>query len=403
MTSGQPSPVAHALAGKIRDEAEAITDAWLERLREGLGVRPRRLLPSETLRDHMPEVIEETALFLEMPAHSLPNRTVDLLRTVAQLRREQGYDIQELLTEFDLLGDLVFERVLEWSREQGDEVETAEAVRIAGRLSKALRKVSAVAVGTYREEELRHRRTLADRLADFAAMIDHEIRTPLDTIGFSAALLAEEEIAHDPERRQELADRIEDRIERLEDLVGDIRSIAVAEGARSEESWVRIGEVVQRVLEEVRSMASRYDVEVTWEPPEEEFEVDALRVEIALMNLVTNAIKFRDDEKEERRVRITAGPTPLEEMPGGRRISVEDNGLGIPRDVQSKVFQRFFRANTDVEGTGLGLEIAKLVVDQRGGSLAFESEPGEGTTFHVDIPPRLPAAEEEGTAREGRS
>lgn len=395
MPEKTPPKLFGELADRLRDAAEGLTDEWLERLGERLGVRPRRLLPTRELRDHVPAVLLGAADSLDAPRSQLPNETVPILRTLAQLRREQGYDIQEILTEVDILSDLVFDRAAEWTEEIQEGAGGAEAWRAAARLSAVFRSIASVAVGTYREEELRQDQELADRLGDFASMINHELRSPLNTAGLSAEMLSDEEIASDPELRAKHAGRIRDGLDRIQHLLGDLHALAVAEGARAEPRWVSVREVTARLLDELHELAERQNVDLRVEPPDQDFKVDASRVEIALVNLVANGIKFSDPEKEDRWVEVRFGAAESEGLKGGRRIIVEDNGRGISPGSQNKVFQRFFREYPGVEGTGLGLDIAKRVVEQRGGLLWFESEPGEGTTFFMEIPQRLERSGEE--------
>jgi signal transduction histidine kinase len=396
--SRAPNSVA-PLAERLRSASDELTDEWLRRLGERLGVRPRRLLPTEQLRDHIPAVLLGMADYLEWPIDQIPNETVDIIRTLTQLRREQGYDVQEIVSEIDVLGDLVSERIANWVDEMEDPLTPQDAIGATARICKVLRTVLGVAVGTYREEELRQDRELARRLDEFASMIAHEFRSPLSAIGMSAELLAEEEVARAAHSREKHAQRIRDRLERVWHLVDDVRALAIAEGARAEPRWVAIQDVVGRIFEEVETVAKRHDVRLQFDVGEADFQVDAARVEIALMNLVVNAIKFCDEGKSERWVRLGLGPAESQGLEGGRRITVADNGVGIQPASHNKVFQRFFREHPDVEGTGLGLSITKSVVEQRGGRLWFESVPGEGTTFFMEIPQRLEREESQGEAR----
>ena len=104
----QPTPpLFDRLAEHLREDAGGLTDRWLEKLAGRLGLRPRRLLPAEELRAHIPRVLEMAADHLALPAESLPGEATDILRSLAQLRRGQGYDIQEILVEFGLLSELV--------------------------------------------------------------------------------------------------------------------------------------------------------------------------------------------------------------------------------------------------------------------------------------------------------
>jgi signal transduction histidine kinase len=104
--------------------------------------------------------------------------------------------------------------------------------------------------------------------------------------------------------------------------------------------------------------------------------VDATRVELVLINLLGNAIKYSDDSKADRWVRITV----QRHEPAHWRIGVADNGVGIPESMQPLVFEQFVRAHPEVaDGTGLGLAIARAAIDQLHGEIWLESEPGAGS------------------------
>jgi len=110
--------------------------------------------------------------------------------------------------------------------------------------------------------------------------------------------------------------------------------------------------------------------------------VDATRVELALINLVGNAVKYSDPNEEDRWVRLGV----QREDGGYWRISVADNGLGIPEEMQGLIFEQFVRAHPEVaDGTGLGLAIVQAAVAQIGGRVWLESTPGDGTTFHFTV------------------
>ena len=109
---------------------------------------------------------------------------------------------------------------------------------------------------------------------------------------------------------------------------------------------------------------------------------DALRLTQLLNNLLSNAVKFTPDGGT-----VTAR-TSAEDGVG--IVEVEDTGMGIPADEQDKLFERFFRSSVahrrSIEGTGLGLVIAKAIAERHGGRIDFESRVGEGTTFRVELP-----------------
>ena len=126
-------------------------------------------------------------------------------------------------------------------------------------------------------------------------------------------------------------------------------------------------------------MAAERGVEIVVLEPIPDVQVDATRVELALINLIGNAVKYSDPNEGHRWVRI--GVQRQED--GYWRISVSDNGMGIPEEMQELVFEQFVRAHPEVaDGTGLGLAIVRTAIEQMGGRIWLESEHGTGTTVH---------------------
>ena len=109
---------------------------------------------------------------------------------------------------------------------------------------------------------------------------------------------------------------------------------------------------------------------------------DAIQLERVLLNLLSNALKFTPDGG-----RVT---TTLETQGGEACLTVADTGIGIPREEQDALFQKFFRASTAqdlaIQGTGLGLSIVAGIVAVHGGRIAVDSESGDGTTFTMRLP-----------------
>jgi signal transduction histidine kinase len=126
-------------------------------------------------------------------------------------------------------------------------------------------------------------------------------------------------------------------------------------------------------------------------------EVNAAAVELCLTNYVSNAIKYSDPSKAERWVEIRARvePGPADGNPTELVTEVWDNGLGVPPEVEGKLFERFFRAHeataTDVEGTGLGLSIVRETVETLGGRAWLQPNPDGGSVFAFAVPCRRSA------------
>src|SRR5581483_9011914 len=136
-------------------------------------------------------------------------------------------------------------------------------------------------------------------------------------------------------------------------------------------------------VERLRPFADRSGIRVSVTAPEAgelpPVVGNAERLGQILVNLLHNAIKFSPDG--------TSVEVRLERVPGGLRIAVRDEGIGIPREAQSRIFERFYKVDrARGGGTGLGLAIARHIVEAHGGRIWVESEEGRGSTFFVVLP-----------------
>jgi signal transduction histidine kinase len=234
-----------------------------------------------------------------------------------------------------------------------------------------------------------------DRLKDeFVALVSHELRTPLTSIAGYLELVMEDETLGDESRR--FLDVVDRNSTRLLRLVSDLLFVAQIESGRLtlELSQANVQLLALESVEALRPAAERGSVELRLDAaPVPPLQGDAARLGQLLDNLVSNAVKF----------------TP----PGGRVVvalgasgdnlvlAVSDTGTGVPSAEQRRLFDRFFRASSAqeraIEGTGLGLTIARAIVEAHGGSIDFTSVEGAGTTFRVQLPLAGPQVDEPGS------
>lgn len=230
-----------------------------------------------------------------------------------------------------------------------------------------------------------------DRMKDiFLASVSHELRTPLTSIKGFIELLEDErtgELTDEQHRYLEIASRNSERLERL---ISDLLFVAEADVSLTFESArVDLRALVAERIECARPQAQEAGVELVLAGGESPaLEGDPARLAQLLDSLVSNAIKFSPaGSRVDVRTYAKNGHVVLE---------VADKGIGIPVSEQHYVFQRFFRGSNATErvipGTGLGLSIAKMIVDTHGGSITFESDEGEGTTFRIEFPLAAEAA-----------
>jgi signal transduction histidine kinase len=154
---------------------------------------------------------------------------------------------------------------------------------------------------------------------------------------------------------------------------------------------VDLGVLAHEVRRQLEEMAESRGVDICVDGQLPTIVADPARVELVLLNLVSNGIKYRDPEKGQAKVEILALKGPTGDSPTCV-FEVRDNGIGIPADAQEAIFQRFYRAHEHldttlgVSGTGLGLSIVVDCVKALGGTIACESSPGQGTAFRVTLP-----------------
>jgi len=228
----------------------------------------------------------------------------------------------------------------------------------------------------------------AERQKDeFFALISHELRTPLTAIvGYIEILLEESGDDAASARRKEMLEIVERNSSRLRRLLGDLLFAAEIETGKFTLDRSRRVDLATIAEEGVAAASPRADdrgvaLELSVDPVPE-IVGDPQRLAQAIDNLVSNAIKFTPAGG---RVTVSVG-----ERDGRAVVTVEDTGVGIPAADQDRLFARFFRASNAVSeaipGVGLGLTIAKAIVEGHGGNISLESEEGRGTTFRIEIP-----------------
>jgi signal transduction histidine kinase len=244
------------------------------------------------------------------------------------------------------------------------------------------------------------RETTADREVErlkeeFLASVSHELRTPLTSVlGYAESLRAGDFGALDEDQLHALH-VVERNAGRLNRLIDDLLLTARIE-SQSLDLHLEELDLATLAAESVQAAgpgaeAQGVRLELAAEPVR--VQGDRLRLGQLLDNLVSNAVKFTPDGGT---VRVS-----LAQRDERAVLEVVDTGIGIPADEQELLFERFYRATTardrSIEGTGLGLVIARAIAEAHGGEIGFESREGEGTTFRVGLPPAV-AAEEGGAA-----
>jgi signal transduction histidine kinase len=220
---------------------------------------------------------------------------------------------------------------------------------------------------------------------DYMSEISHELRTPLTAIkGFAETL--QEAGADDSAVRQRYLDRIIAKTDHLSRLVQELLDLARLEAGQTQLSLqpIELEPIILEAVETLRIQAEERGVRIGIMTAENLPTIlgDGRRLQQVLENLISNALRATERGGE---VRVSAGQSD-----GLVAIEVTDTGIGIPEEQQSHIFERFYRIDTANKsaqaGTGLGLTIAKRIVEAHGGQISVTSKPDCGATFRFTLP-----------------
>jgi signal transduction histidine kinase len=214
---------------------------------------------------------------------------------------------------------------------------------------------------------------------DFLSIASHELNTPLTPLKMQIAMLRRGIGVADSAAKLAMADRQVDRMAKLISRLLDVSRIVGGRLALEPES-VNLTGVLREVVAQFRDEADRQGSELRLHADRDAIgHFDRVRLEQVLVNLVTNAIKYGSGKP----IDLT-----LEVRDGRARVLVRDRGIGIEPGMQARIFERFERAvsSRHYGGFGLGLWIARQIVEASGGRITVESKPGEGSVFAIDLP-----------------
>ena len=259
---------------------------------------------------------------------------------------------------------------------QHEKVLKVHSSKLVGREDEDLGVVKVV-IDVTREEELNRMKS------DFIANTSHELRTPLHSIRGFIKLMLDGKVPN-LETQREFLTIVDEQSQHLSKLVDTILDTAAMESGEIifERKPLSIIEVIDKVVKKLQKIADDKEVIITTsveELPAIQGDVD--KIEQVITNLVSNAIKFSSKGDE---ILISAKTKGSEAL-----VQVIDNGIGISADALPSLFQKFYKvesAMTQVSsGTGLGLYIARKIVEAHGGHIWAESEPGKGSTFSFTL------------------
>lgn len=230
---------------------------------------------------------------------------------------------------------------------------------------------------------LEKEKELNEMKSRFVSIASHEFRTPLSAILSSTSLVEHYVNPDQEEKRKKHVDRIKSSVRNLTSILDDFLSLEKLEQGKVEahNSEFNLKEFIEDGVEEMEGMSKRkhQKINLKYEGEEEVYQ-DKKILRNVMLNLLSNAVKYSPEGKE-----IHVSATVID---GKVSLSVRDEGIGIPEEAQKSLFDKFFRAKnaTNIQGTGLGLNIVKRYVELIDGRISFVSKENIGTTFTVEFP-----------------
>ncbi len=217
----------------------------------------------------------------------------------------------------------------------------------------------------------------------FVSMVCHEFRTPLAVVDGNAYRLLRRYKTMPPDRVEDALTKVRLSVVRLTDLMESVLSAARLESGtiKFEPKPANPIKMIEEVVANHQEVNPDHKLRADLEQAPDSFVMDAKLMRQVVSNLLSNAVKYSDPGTQ-----IWIEATRTDDR--GFKLSVRDEGVGIPADELDRLFERFFRASTStgVAGTGIGLHMVKALVDLHGGAIDVTSEVGNGTTFSLTLP-----------------
>lgn len=387
-----PCPLASVLAGRLRDQQDALTRRWLERISDRVAIPLNRIFPTSELLDHVPLLIAGIAGYLEDPTQpvSADMPVIAKAMELGALRHAQGFDVHELLKEYEIFGGILFTFLAGEVDNIDLPCSRTELVLCSHRLYHAVTLIQQATMMQFLSlmtEKLRERE---ERLRAFNRALTHELRNRIGATMGASQLLQMPEIEASEQPR--LVDIIVRNMESMRVSLDNLLELTRMTGDSRQARHVLLPRAAAEVVRQLRELARSRNVRVRIDSNLPDVEVSAAAVELCLTNLVSNALKYADDTQAERAVDIRGRiEAATDDTPSRVVIEVTDNGVGVAPELRDRLFERFYRAGaviTGVEGTGLGLSIVRETVDSLGGTTWATFPDDGGSLFAFSLPVR---------------
>jgi len=222
--------------------------------------------------------------------------------------------------------------------------------------------------------------------SEFVKIVSHQLRSPITNLSWAIDILMSGEMGKVEEKQAEYLKILKENSSRMIDLVRDLLTVSrIEEGSLMiKREKISIEPIIKKLISRFKPFVLGSNVEIKFEAGENlpQIFIDTHQIEIVIENLFDNAIRYI---KEKGEIKIK-----LEQRDKTLYFEIKDTGVGIPKDDQKFIFQKFFRSENAIrqqtQGSGLGLFIAKSIIERFDGQIGFESEKSKGSTFWFTLP-----------------
>ena len=310
-------------------------------------------------------------------------------QNLIDLFNNDSFVVAPIYTKTEALGVIVADNCINHREISGEDVEGLRLfASLAGsalenaRLYQALEeRITELQLAYQRLEEQQQQLLQAERLAaigEMSAKIAHEIRNPLVAIGGFARILERKKISE--EQLKQYAGIIKEQVENLEHILNNL--LGTAKPREPEKRKINVAEVVNQVIHTLSGAIEKKNIHIDYQwAVDIDLPImgDPKMLYQAFLNIIKNAIEALEEHPGNGEIAINGGSD-------GKRvwITIRDNGPGIPADIQTKIFDKFF--TTKSRGTGLGLAVVQEIIQAHGGEIELESQCGVGTSFTFRFP-----------------
>jgi signal transduction histidine kinase len=366
---------------------QVLAQQWLERLHALLPVAENDVFPTDHLLDHIPTLIVEIADYLREPTRvefAANTLMMTKARELGELRYRQRASVHQLLREYRILGGILTAFVQEEAGQIPDVV-PAEAVSLLSALTQAVGVLEQATVETFIGKYSATIERQTTRMQNFNQMVSHELRQPIGALQFALKLADTTADAEDRARYRQVVERNLLLLNSMIDRLAAISRLAAPDAAHIQ--TLELGYIAREVARQLRDMAEARGVEIRVVDGFPAMTLDVAVLDLILINLVSNALKYCNPDVEHKLVEIFA-----EDADDYCTVVVRDNGIGIAAERLSRVFEPAYRAHAQLdatlgaEGYGLGLAIVRDCATDQNWKVTVESVEGKGSIFRVSIP-----------------